>query len=285
MNNRFLGNATCLTKYDLLITLAKLFNLPTWYVTMLTESETRNKGDRNATNYRLGSQNTELLESLKGIFYGDDGIINDIGDLFKKQEVNNKLVTFRNNQKAGHFRIGNINYFSHNDRAHYFEGLATLIDEALTQIIFLDPDTGVMPSCKKLAAGKGKSFIRSSEIKELIDAISDESIIMINQQLTDYQYTHEARVKDLQNDLQPNVLLLVDEVIQSGLYFITKSQSNYDLLLTHLWDYMTQYRFIKSSERVILFCGSEEGVVTRPLGISTQSAKKKMADQNQIVEE
>lgn len=77
MNNKFLGNATCLLKYDLLIKLANSFNLPVWYITMLTESEVRNRGDKNATNYRIGSQNESLLALLKSSFYAEESSMND----------------------------------------------------------------------------------------------------------------------------------------------------------------------------------------------------------------
>lgn len=267
MNNRFLGNASCLTKYDLLIQTANTFGLPIWYITMLTEVETRNKGDRNATNYRLGNKNAKLQDAMKTMFYGDDATISEVCDQFKDQGVSTKMTTIRNNQKAGHYRIGYLNYFNHKERAAYFEGVAALIDKTIYQIIFLDPDTGINPSSKKLGAGKGSSFIQSTELKAILDIINDESIIMVQQQLTNYQYTHEDRIKDLQKDLQPNIILLVDEVIQSGIYFITKSQACYDLLTNYLWEYLTQYQFVKSNERVMLLSGSKEGISIKPLGV------------------
>lgn len=267
MNNRFLGNAACLTKYDLLIKLANTLNLPSWYVTMLTEPETRNKGDRNATNYRLGSQNSELLEAIKNLFYGEDGTIVEICDLLKSQGVNTKMINIRNNQKAGHFRIGNITHFNHKERVQYFEGFAALVDKTTNQIIFLDPDTGIMPSSQKIGAAKGNSFIKANEVKAVLDAISDESIIIVHQQLTNYQYTHEKRMLDMQQDIQPNIILLVDEVIQSGIYFITKSQATYDLLTSFLWEYLTQYQLVKSNDRVMLISSNEKETITKPLGV------------------
>ena len=268
MNNRFLGNASSLIKYDLLIQVANTLGLPAWYITMLTESETRNKGDKNATNYRLGSQNTALLEAMKEMFYGEDGTISEVCELLRNQDVSTKMTTVRNNQKAGHYRIGYLNYFSNKDRVAYFEGVASLIDKTINQIIFLDPDTGINPSSRKLASGKGSSFIQSSEVKAVIDAVNHESIVMVQQQLTNYQYSHEERIKDLQRDLQRNIILLVDEVIQSGVYFLTKSQACYELLINYFWEYLTEYQFVKSSGRVMLISGNDSGVTVKPLGVS-----------------
>jgi len=275
MNNRFLGNAACLTKYDLFILTANLFDLPVWYITMLTESETRNKGDRNATNYRIGSKNTRLHEAMKTMFYGDDATTSEVCELLRDQGVTTKMTAIRNNQKAGHYRIGYITHFNHKERAAYFEGVAALIDKTINQVIFLDPDTGIMPSFHKLGAGKGSSFVSSTEIKTLLDMVSDESIIMIHQQLTNYQYSHEARVKDLQQDLQPNIILLADEVIQSGMYFITKNQTCHDLLLNYLLEHLTQYKFLKSSDRVILISGTAEGITINHLGVKNKTTADK----------
>jgi len=210
MNNRFLGNSPSLTKYEILIMASNIFDLPVWYITMLTEPEQRNKGDRNATNYRIGSKNTKLLEAMKTMFYGEDTNVSEVCELLRDETVSIKMINIRNNQKGGHYRIGYMTYFNQKERAVYFEGVASLIDKATSQIIFLDPDTGINPSSRKLAAGKGSSFITSAEVKAILDLVNDESIILVQQQLTNYQYSHEARVKDLQQDLQPNIILLVD---------------------------------------------------------------------------
>ncbi|PQJ10515.1 hypothetical protein CJD36_011100 [Flavipsychrobacter stenotrophus] len=267
MNNRFLGNASCLTKYDALIKTALHFEFPIWYVSMVTEPLTRNKGDRNATNFRLGSQNEELLELMKSNFYGDDTAVSDISELFKSQGIVSKVTAGRNNTKAGHFRTGYINYFNHKERAAYFELLTPLIDSTVNQIIFLDPDTGVMPSCKKLPTGKGSSFIKSSEVKQVLEMISADSVVMVQQQVTNYQYTHEDRVKELVADLGQNVIMLVDEVIQSGIYIIAKNETHHQQLITFMWEYLVKYQFVKSNERVMLIAGNAEGVTIKTLGI------------------
>ena len=100
-----------------------------------------------------------------------------------------------------------------------------------------------------------------------MESVGEDSIIMVQQLLTNYQYTHEARVKDLQQDLQTNVILLVDEVIQSGVYFFPKSNASLKFLTTYLWEYLTQYQFVKSNDRVMLITGTEEGVNVKPLGL------------------
>ena len=69
--------------------------------------------------------------------------------------------------------------------------------------------------------------------------------------------------------------MLVDEVIQSGIYFITKSQVCYNLLLNYLWEYLSQYNFLKSSDRVMLISGSAEGISVKPLGIATKASTEK----------
>lgn len=266
MNNRFLGNAPSLLKYDLLIQTANAFSLPVWYISMLTEPLPRNKGDKNATNYRIGSQNTALLELMKEQFFGDESTIIETCDLMKRQKVSLKTITTRNNQKADHYRIGYLTHFNHKERAAYFEGVISLLDKNINQLIFADPDTGVMPSTQKLNAAKGNSFISTAELKSILDTASRESIIIVNQQLTNYQYSHDARMKDVYKDLQTDIILLVDEVIQTGVYFITKSPACHDLLCSHLWDYLSPYRFVKSTERVMLLTVNAEGVIQKSLG-------------------
>lgn len=288
MNNRFLGNAACLTKYDLLMKVAQSLKLPTWYISMLTESEDRNKGDRNATNYRLGSQNEELLNLMKEAFYGEESSVNDVVDHVRQQKIALKTTAIRNNQKAENYRIGGITFFNHKERDAYFQGLVSLLEKATRQVLFIDPDTGIIPSGKKLKSAKGDSLITSLELKYIMDNISEDSIVMVSQQLNDYSYAHEARVRDLQPDVNPNIILLVDEVVQSGVYFFTKSQECHNVLLSNLWEYLTQYQFVKSTERVMLICGSTEGVTTRTLGAkekkNVSSAKEipSVVEANQI---
>jgi hypothetical protein len=267
MNDRFLGNAACLAKYDLLMKVAQSLKLPAWYISMLTESEDRNKGDRNATNYRLGSQNEALLNLMNEAFYGEESSINDVVDHIRQQKIALKSTAIRNNLKAENYRIGSITFFNHKERDAYFQGLVALIEIATRQVLFIDPDTGIIPSGKKLKSAKGDSLITSLELKYIMDNIGEDSIVMVSQQLNDYSYAHESRVKDLQPDVNPNIILLVDEVIQSGVYFFTKCQECHNVLLSDLWEYLTQYRFVKSTQRVMLICGSTEGVTTRTLGV------------------
>ena len=95
---------------------------------------------------------------------------------------------------------------------------------------------------------------------------------MIQQQLTNYQYSHEARVKDLLQDLQTNIILVIDEVIQSGIYFVVKNLAQYDSFMKHLWTYLAQYQFIKSSDRVMIVSGNAEGITTKTLAGPEKSA-------------
>ena len=273
MNNKFLGNTACLLKYDLVIKLANALNLPVWYVTMLTEAEERNKGDKNATNYRIGTQNESLLSLMKSSFYGEESSVNDIFDQLREQKVKLKAIALRNNQKAENFKIGNITFFNHKDRDAYFPGMVTLLDKTVRQILFLDPDNGVMPSAKKLKSAKGSSAITSLELKYIMDNVTDESVVIVSQQLNDYSYSHEARVKDLQSDVHPNIILLVDEVIQSGVFFFTRSQAVHEALSNFLWELLAQYRFLKSTERVLVVTGNREGVSSKALGLKVKTSK------------
>lgn len=274
MNNRFLGNGPSLTKYDLLIYLATSFNLPVWYISMITEPEIRNKGDRNATNYRLGSKNAPLLDLMKSIFYGEETSINEITDFLRKNKIKLKQISQRNNLKAENYRIGNITFFNHKERNTYIEGVIALIDKSLNQLIFIDPDNGIIPSDKKLPGSKGSAFMTSLELKYIIDNVTDQSIIMIQQSLTNHAYTHEDRVKDLQKAIQSNITLLVDEVSQSGVYFFAKDEGMHDNITSTLQDYIKSYQFVKSNERVMLVLGTIKGIVIhRPGTISTTGHK------------
>lgn len=272
MNNRFLGNAPCLTKFDLLMQLATAFSLPVWYISMITESENRNKGDRNATNYRLGSKNTGLLDLMKSVFYGEDSSINDITDHLRKNKIRLKQVAHRNNLKAENYRIENVTFFSHKERNVYVEGAIGLIDKSVNHLILLDPDNGIMPSDKKLPSAKGSAFITSLEVRYIIESATNESVIMVQQSLTNSVYSHESRVRDLQKDLQSNIALLVDEVTQSGIYFISKDQKVYSKTITLLLDYLKSYQFVKSNERVMLLIGSAKGIDMQTLGTKERPA-------------
>jgi len=266
MNNRFLGNGPSLTKFDLLIQLATSFSLPVWYISMLTEPEVRNKGDRNATNYRLGSKNASLLDLMKSVFYGEETSVNDIIDFIRKNKINLKQISQRNNLKAENYRIGNMAFFNHKERSAYIEGVVGLFDKSLNQLVFIDPDNGIIASDKKLPSSKGSGVMTSLELRYITDNLTDASIVMVQQSITNHSYTHEDRVRDLQKDIQPNIALLVDEVSQSGIYFITKDLNTRDTVLNILQEYMKSYQFVKSNERVMLVIGNDEGVTIKHLG-------------------
>jgi hypothetical protein len=95
---------------------------------MLTEPEERNKGDRNAANYRIGSRNEPLLSLMKSSFYGEDSTVNDVFDHLREHKVKLKAISIRNNQKAENFRIGYITFFNHKNREAYFQGLVSMLD-------------------------------------------------------------------------------------------------------------------------------------------------------------
>lgn len=145
-----------------------------------------------------------------------------------------------------------------------------LLDKTIDQIVFLDPDNGIVPSAKKLKGAKGSSSITSLELKYIMKNISDGSIVMVAQQLNDYFYTHEARVKDLQADVHPNIILLVDEVIQFGVFFFTKNDACHDVLSSFLWEFLAKYRFVKCPERVLIVTGNKAGISTRALGLKVE---------------
>ncbi|MBX2907221.1 MAG: hypothetical protein KF744_14345 [Taibaiella sp.] len=252
MNNRFLGNAPSLLKMDLVMRLAREFSLPVWYITMITESRNRNKGDRNATNYRLGSQNQELLELMKEAYYGENSVLNDITEHLRTKIQRLKVIAVRNNQRSEHYRAGYLTHFTQKDRTGYFSAVVDLLDKEIGQLVLLDPDNGVLPSSKKAPAGKGNEMVKASEIKMILDMLKDDSIVMVHQALTSHLYSHQQRVSDLKRDLSANVLFLVDEVIQAGVFFVVKLDLVFEKLSTSLTDYISTYQFVKSSDRVML---------------------------------
>ena len=257
MNNQNIGNSYSLMNYDLTIQLCKTFSLPLWYGCMLTAPRARNKDDSNMANYRLGSQDMELFDLMKSIYAKDEADVTEISNYLRSVGIDVKMITAEGNTKAGHYKIGNSPYFIHKERGHYFEGIKNLVERSGQQIIFLDPDTGIAPINQEISRTKGSSLLLTSEIRVIMNKVTDDSIIVIRQSMNNYFYKHEDRVKDLFNELQANVVLLVDEVIQSGLFIITKSEGMNKAIINKLQHYLFGYKSLRNSSRICL--GYNEG--------------------------
>ena len=255
MNYQFLGNSYSLMNYDITIQLCNSLSIRLWYVPMYTPPRSRNKDDSNMTNYRLGSQNTELFELMKSLYSKGEPLITDISDFMRKDGINEKIITTEDNKKAGYYRVGNFPYFTQKDRAHYFEGVCNLIEHPGQQVIFLDPDAGIAPINQDVPMARASSLVLLSEINRILNKVTDDSIIVIRQTMNNHFYKQEARIKDLQKELHCNVILLVDEVIQSGLFIITKTDEVSKVIIDRLQSYLSGYKNLKKSDRILLIEG------------------------------
>ena len=216
-------------------------------------------------NYRLGSQNTELFDLMRGIYAKEEAEITEMSDYFRSAGIDIKAITPEGNAKAGHYKVGSSPYFIHKERGHYFEGLKNLVENSGQQIIFLDPDTGIAPINHEVSRTKGSSLLLTSEIRMIMNKITDDSIVIIRQSMNNYFYKHEDRVKDLFNELQANVVLLVDEVIQSGLFIVTKSEGMNKAIINRLQYYLSGYKDLKNSSRIYLGYNEGEQVIIQSI--------------------
>lgn len=236
-----------------------------WYVSMITEPRVRNKGDNNATNYRIGSKNKPLHDLMKQLYYAEESSLVDVFQYLTNADITLKAIATRNNAKANHYRMGYMNHFSHKDRQAYFEEFGKHL-EAIDQLIYIEPDNGVSPPSKKLPSAKGDGFIQVAEIKGIADAISDDSVIIIRQMMNNHLYNQEARLRDVHNELSINTILLVDEVTQSGTFIICKSNPRFQELISRTEYYLSDYRFLKNSSRILLGIATTHEVVIRSIG-------------------
>ena len=265
MNNQFIGNSFSLMNYDLTIQLCKLFNIPLWYIPMLTVSRSKNKDDSNMTNYRLGSQNPELFDLMKSIYAKEEADLTEISGHLCSIGIEVKTVASEGNAKAGHYKIGNSPCFTHKERGHYFEGVCNLIENAGQQVIFIDPDTGIAPINQEVSRTKGSSLVVLSEINRVLNKITDDSIIIIRQSMNNHFYDQDARIKDLHKELQANVVSVVDEVIQSGLFIITKSEGVSKAIVNKLQQYLIGYKTMKNSNRICLGWNDGDEIIVKPI--------------------
>ena len=266
MNNQFLGNGYSLMNYDLTIQLCKAFSLPLWYASMLTTPRARNKDDSNMTNYRLGSQNEELLSFMKGVYSKEEATITEIADYLRNDGIDIKVIASEYNKKAGYYTIGNNPFFAYKDRGHYFEGLGNLIGNSGQQIIFIDPDTGIAPINQEVSRAKGSSLLLASEIRIVMNKITDDSIVIIRQSMNNHFYNQEERIKDLYKELECNIILLVDEVIQSGLFLVTKSEGMNKAIINRLQYYLSGYKTLRNASRIYLGYNEGDEVLIKSIG-------------------
>ena len=257
MNYQFLGNSYSLMNNDSIIQLCKAFSVPLLYAPMLTLPRPKNKEDSHMINYRLGSKNLELLDLMKIIYSKEDAGIKDISDLFRKYGINIRTIGSENDSQAGHSLIDSNPFFSHKEREQYFEGILNLIADSEQQLIFLDPDTGIGPIGQDIPRAKGSAFVLTSELRNLINKTADNSIVAVRQAMNNPFYSQEQRINDMHKELGANIILLVDEVIQSGLFIITKSEVMNRAMLNRLQYYLSDYKVLKKGSRILL--GNNEG--------------------------
>jgi hypothetical protein len=134
------------------------------------------------------------------------------------------------------------------------------------QVIYIEPDNGVSQSGKKLNSAKGDGYILPSEVKRIVGATTESSIIIIRQMLNNHLYTHEARIKDMNNELGANVILLADEVTQAGVYVVCKSSERFQETISRMEYYISDYRFLKNSSRILLGIATGHDMVIRSIG-------------------
>jgi hypothetical protein len=270
MNNQYLGSAATLMSINLCFQICKAFNLPLWYVSMLTEPRERSKGDKNATNYRIGTNTKPLHDLMKSIYYADESTINDVYNYLSSAAIDLKAVAPRNNTKAGHYRMGYINYFNHKERDTYFTEFTKLLDKA-EQVIYIEPDSGVAQQGKKISSARGDGYLQTNEIKAIQENLSENSIIIIRQMANNYLVTQEAMLTGIRDQLGTNALLVVDEVIQGGVYVLCRDDQRFKDITSRMEYYLSDYRFLKNSNRILLGIATADDINIRSIGNFTNA--------------
>jgi hypothetical protein len=266
MNNSQFGTASSLMKYDIAYQLCKAFNQPCWYVAMVTEPKEKNRANKNNTNYRVGSKNTALFNLCKKVFYSDESSLADITNYFRDEDVKIKIISYRLNQKLEHHRIGYLTYFVGKDRDTYFIESSQLIKSEANQVILLDPDTGIAKTTENQKGSLGNKFILTEEINFLLNQVTEESIVVVNQVMATSNYSLEKRILDLNAAVKGHVIVIADEVLQTGLVIITKSDGIRAEIVSRVYSYLSDYRFIKNSSRILLGFMKEEQVTIISVG-------------------
>lgn len=251
MNEQYLGNSPSLTNTDLVIYLHKSFHLPVWYLTMLTEPRIRNRGDRNGTNYRIGAKNEELVKYMRELYYQEESTPQDIFSKMADSIDDLKVIASRNNKRANHFRLGYLSHFANKERAAYFDCFSDLLDNE-PHLVYIEPDNGVALSKQQIAPSKASAFIFHSEIAGILNKVQSNSILVIKQSLSNYSCAHEMRITDMYAAHNAAVLLIIDEIIQSGIFIITRDSELASCINSRLQYYLNDYRFLKNSSRILL---------------------------------
>jgi hypothetical protein len=182
MNNAYLGSSLTVTSIDLCFQMSKAFELPMLYISMITQPRERNRGDKNATNYRIGNNNKALRDLMKQLYYSETSSITDVFEYLMSVKIDLKAIASRNNAKANHYRMGATSYFTHKQRGEYFSELYKHISQ-IDELIYLEPDNGIIQPTKKLKQSNGDMFVSLNELKVILDTATGSSIVIVRQMM------------------------------------------------------------------------------------------------------
>ncbi len=264
MNQQNLGDAASLTKYDICFHLLKSLNLPFFYVAMVTEPKPANES-KNAINYRLGHKNEALLNLISTARTNTEVSQNEVADFFSNSGIDTSLITIRNKQKSNHHRIGYVTYFNDKERQTYFDGVCELLQPGKDYLILLDPDVGLYPK-NTVPPHRRTLMVSQGEIRKILEKVSENSVVLVYQSLANVLYSVMTRVQDLKTELEYEVMMIADEVLQAGLFIITKNANASVDVRNRLNYYFSGYTSMNKSQRILFAYTQDNEIIISSIG-------------------
>lgn len=165
MKNQYFGDKNDFFKYDFVLTLMEnIIQIKTFtFIPMLTENDESDDGT--LVNY-TGNRRKDLEIFLKKC------VIN------KEREVS-KLSDFMKNKKFEYNHYKDTEYFKHNSRQEYFNGIKKEMLKAT--VILLDPDNGFEIS--SMRKSKGNKYLKYSEVEQIYDKMGSDSVVIVYQHI------------------------------------------------------------------------------------------------------
>ena len=192
------------------------------FVPMLTALDDTGHGARvDRGRAKAGTKNRELMDFLDGCVEGGKRDIKQLRSFFESQNI--KIRIYREDE-----------YFSHRHRREYFE---LIVDEMLSDsLVFVDPDVGLE------VQRPGEKHILYSEIKELYQRMSENSILMLYQYLPRLprQDFLNWRCTELRDRIMGDYPICIDDN-EVAFFFLTKDEHLEHELAHVIGDYAERY--------------------------------------------
>lgn len=202
MKNQYFGDNRDLFKYDLILHLIENVDCLNHFtfIPMLTEDDGRTDGNRrDYSKARAGTRN----DSLKRFLSERPKNIREIKDFFSSRSI--PVTIHKENE-----------YFSHNGRDDYFDGIEEKL--LLNSLIFVDPDNGL--EVKR----PNEKHVLYREVQKIIERMSKNSLLMIYQHFPRQEHRSylEKRIGEIKDKTGISPLTISDNEII--FFFLAKDE-------------------------------------------------------------